>query len=210
LFATLTQNHRGWGYILNGVSAAGVKISLCNRGAYVPEGSAGEKLCLPVFTKEGVKALHRWTHECLDMVCSHAGTLPFALLTREIPGASHGTIRNQLVHVFNTEAAWVGDLRNVSLDEWKAEAFLNLDSLLAAKRKVMADTAAYLDGLSEAALNAEIAARPKAWVGPLRSPAFILHHVVTHAFHHKGQIAMMYRMLGHPIGDTDLQRSEAK
>jgi len=136
--------------------------------------------------------------------------MPFALLMQEIPGASHGSVRNQMVHVLATERAWIADLRSIAIDEPKPEAFSSLEALSVAKRKVMADTIAYLESLSESALNTEIAIRPKMWVGPLRSPAYILHHVITHGFHHKGQMAMMFRMLGHPIGDTDLQRAEEK
>ncbi len=29
-----------------------------------------------VFTKEGIKALHAWTHGCLDLVFDHAEKLP--------------------------------------------------------------------------------------------------------------------------------------
>jgi len=163
-----------------------------------------------VYTKEGIRSLHSGAHECLDIVFQHGAKMPFELLKQEIPGGSHGSVRNQMVHVLMTEAAWVGDLQNVSIDEPKPEDFFSLEALLAAKRNVMTETIVYLDSLSERALNEQITIRPKAWVGMVRSPAFILHHVITHAFHHKGQMAMMYRMLGHPIGDTDLQRSEAK
>jgi uncharacterized damage-inducible protein DinB len=38
---------------------------------------------------------------------------------------------------------------------------------------------------------------PESWV--------ILLHVITHAFHHKGQIVAMLRILGYPAPDTDLQ-----
>ena len=50
-------------------------------------------------------------------------------------------------------------------------------------------------------------APPDDWSGPLRTPAFILNHVITHAFHHKGQVVAMFRLLGRPASDTDLQRS---
>ena len=37
------------------------------------------------------------------------------------------------------------------------------------------------------------------------TPAYYLHHVMTHAFHHKGQIAAMCRLLGRPFTqDMDL------
>jgi uncharacterized damage-inducible protein DinB len=40
----------------------------------------------------------------------------------------------------------------------------------------------------------------------VRTPALVLHHVLTHAFHHKGQIVAMRRALGHPARDTDLNQ----
>jgi len=36
------------------------------------------------------------------------------------------------------------------------------------------------------------------------TPAHVIHHVLTHAFHHKGQIVSMCRMLGYPAPETDL------
>lgn len=39
------------------------------------------------------------------------------------------------------------------------------------------------------------------------TPLQILTHVITHEFHHKGQIANMCRMLGHIPPDTDLSNS---
>jgi uncharacterized damage-inducible protein DinB len=42
----------------------------------------------------------------------------------------------------------------------------------------------------------------------VRTPALILHHLLTHAFHHKGQTVAMCRILGHPAPDTDLNQFE--
>jgi uncharacterized damage-inducible protein DinB len=70
---------------------------------------------------------------------------------------------------------------------------------------VRGETRAYLEGLSEEQLNTTLATRPESWGGELRSPAFILLHVITHAFHHKGQVVAMLRILGYPAPDTDLQ-----
>jgi uncharacterized damage-inducible protein DinB len=64
-----------------------------------------------------------------------------------------------------------------------------------------------LDRLSETELNRPLKERPREWVGELKSPVFILLHVLTHTFHHKGQVVAMLRTLGYPAPDTDLQRS---
>jgi uncharacterized damage-inducible protein DinB len=78
--------------------------------------------------------------------------------------------------------------------------------LLTEKRRILDATRAYLETLGEGQLNTTLAKRPEGWFGELRSPAFILLHVITHTFHHKGQVVAMLRALGHPAPDTDLQR----
>jgi uncharacterized damage-inducible protein DinB len=61
--------------------------------------------------------------------------------------------------------------------------------------------------MPEQKLYAPLERYPERWMGPPRSPAFILLHVITHGFHHKGQLVAMLRLLGHPAPDTDIQRS---
>lgn len=161
-----------------------------------------------MFTKPAIRSLHEWTHECLDRLFDHASKLPFSLLQQPVPGMETVNIRGQLVHLLSTEASWICDLQAIPAGRWEAEAFADFGTLRAAKKRVFADTTAYLEGLSEDELNTELRFRPQAWVGRLRSPAFILCHIVTHAFHHKGQIVTMFRILGHPAPDTDLQREE--
>jgi uncharacterized damage-inducible protein DinB len=79
-------------------------------------------------------------------------------------------------------------------------------ALVAAKNRIRNATRDYLGDLTEQQLNTTLATRPVDWGGELRSPAFIVLHVITHAFHHKGQIVAMLRIVGHPAPDTDLQR----
>jgi len=81
-----------------------------------------------------------------------------------------------------------------------------MDTLQDCKERVRNDTRTYLEALTESQLNTTLSGRPEGWSGELRSPAFILLHVITHTFHHKGQTVAMLRTLGHPAPDTDLQR----
>ncbi len=159
-----------------------------------------------MFTKDGIRALHGWTHERLDLLLTHAATLPQEQLRAEIPGFGSASIRDQLSHIVACEQAWVHDLQDIPWARWSNRDYPTVKSLQEAKQHVMAETFAYLERLSDEQLNTELAHRPRAWVGPLRSPAFILHHVLTHAFHHKGPIVAMFRLLGYPAPDTDLQR----
>jgi uncharacterized damage-inducible protein DinB len=55
-----------------------------------------------------------------------------------------------------------------------------------------------VSALTEEQLNTTLTRRPVDWGGELRSPGFILVHVITHAFHRKGQVVAMLRILGYP------------
>jgi hypothetical protein len=64
-------------------------------------------------------------------------------------------------------------------------------ALEAARDRIREATRTYVGALTEEQLNTTLAQRPVDWGGELRSPGFILLHVITHAFHHKGQVVAM-------------------
>jgi uncharacterized damage-inducible protein DinB len=161
-----------------------------------------------MFTPDGIKALHAWTHERLDLLLDHAAKLPPGLFERELHGFGHASVRSQLVHIFSGELNWVRALQKAPEVTLNPADYPDITAVRSLKQQVEAQTVAYLDGLSDAEYETVVAERPAYWTTPPRSPAFILHHVVTHAFHHKGQVVAMFRLLGQPIGDTDLQREE--
>jgi uncharacterized damage-inducible protein DinB len=154
-----------------------------------------------------MKQFHRWTHDCLDAAIVHAGSLPPEALLRELPAFGHSSIRDQLEHVFACEDTWVRALQGLPPRDWLAIPYPSAAALREARQAVASETIGYLDRLTEADLNRDVENVPAGWTGPRRSPAYILHHVLTHAFHHKGQLVSMFRMLAHPAPDTDLQRS---
>lgn len=158
------------------------------------------------FTKAGLAAFHAWTHDCLDQVFQHAAALPPELLSKELSGFGQATIRGQLAHLLACETGWVRGLQGLPALASPFEDCRTAVSLIEAKRQVAAGTRMYLESLTDAQLNSPLAAVPEAWVGPPRSPAYILHHVLTHAFHHKCQVVAMFRILGDPAPDTDMQR----
>jgi uncharacterized damage-inducible protein DinB len=159
-----------------------------------------------MFAKTGILELHSAMHERLDLLLRHVATVPEDLRHKPIPGFGHPSIWKQLVHVVSCEEGWVHDLQNKSFAGWDVEDCPAIAALVAAKDRVREETRRYLTGVTEAELNTTLAERPVDWGGELRSPAFILLHVITHAFHHKGQIVAMLRILGYPAPDTDLQQ----
>jgi uncharacterized damage-inducible protein DinB len=160
-----------------------------------------------MFTIVGIRKLHEWSHQSLDLLFAHVASVPSERLTKELVGFGIPTVWKQLVHILEVEEAWVGVLQDKSRPHFTDEDCHTQKTLVATKQRVQNATLAYLHHLSETQLNTALAKRPSNWVGELRSPAFILLHIVTHTFHHKGQVAAMLRILGYPTPDTDLQRA---
>ncbi len=159
-----------------------------------------------MFTKSGIADLHAAMHERLDLLLVHVAAVPDELHHKPIPGFGHSSIWKQLVHILTCEEVWVHNLQDKAFVEWDTKDCRTMTAMLAAKARISKATRAYLNDLSEDRLNSTLAKRPSDWGGELRSPAFILLHVITHGFHHKGQIVAMLRIVGHPVPDTDLQQ----
>jgi uncharacterized damage-inducible protein DinB len=158
-----------------------------------------------MFSKAGIVELHAATHERLDLLLRHIATVPEEVLHKPVSSFGHPSIGKQLVHILTCEEGWVHDLQNKAFRGWHEDDCPTMAALLTAKHRTREGTRTYLDGLSEEQLNTTLRQRPVDWGGELRSPAFILLHVITHAFHHKGQVVAMLRILGYPAPDTDLQ-----
>lgn len=158
------------------------------------------------FTKSGLRELHAGMHDCLDAVLNHAAQLPVELLAQEVAGFGRPTLRDQLAHVLTTELAWVRCLRLLPIERVDPATLATIEDVRRQQKRVAAATVEYLDGIDEVQLSNLLETYTEEWVGPPRSPAFTILHVITHAFHHKGQIVAMLRLLGYPAPDTDMQR----
>ncbi|HVO64016.1 MAG TPA: DinB family protein [Terriglobales bacterium] len=159
-----------------------------------------------MFTKAGIIELHAAMHARLNLLAGHVALIPEELRRKPISGFGHPSIWKQLIHILHCEEGWVHDLRDETFHGWHEENFPTMTDLLAAKNRIREETPTYVGDLTEEQLNTTLTERPADWGGELRSPAFILLHVITHAFHHKGQIVAMLRILGYPAPDTDLQQ----
>ena len=159
-----------------------------------------------MFTKTGIIELHSAMHERLDLLLRHVATVPIELHHKPIAGFGQQSIWKQLVHILTCEEGWVHDLQYKAFAGWNEEDCPTMAALLTGRDRVREATRSYLGALTEAQLNTTLTERPVDWGGELRSPAFIVLHVITHAFHHKGQIVAMLRIVGYPAPDTDLQQ----
>ena len=120
-------------------------------------------------------------------------------------GGSYGSIRNTLVHTLSAEWGWLercgGPPRGPKL---QPDAFPTLAKVREAWQGVEAQMRAFLQGLSDADL-----ARPIEFAFPESGTrvlplAALLQHGAVHGIHHRGQVALLLRLLGHPPGNVDL------
>ena len=124
--------------------------------------------------------------------------------TRPVAGG-HGSIRNTMVHVLSAEAGWLdrcgGPKRGPRLNP---DDFPTVESVIQAWNKVEAQVREFLARLKDEDLarNAEYETdRPGKVSMPLGE---LMQHAANHAVHHRGQIALLLRLLGHAPGNFDI------
>lgn len=161
-----------------------------------------------MFTTDGIRKLHGWTHSCLSLLLDHLTTIPAGDYSKEVPGFGFPTLRQQVVHVFNCEGFWIHVLQGQPFQDRNPADCLAVTDARLLQQDVSRQTLAYLSDLTDQQLNTNTELHFPDGDVAFRTPALVLHHVFTHAFHHKGQIVAMCRLLGHPAPDTDLNHFE--
>ncbi|MGI4869858.1 MAG: DinB family protein [Janthinobacterium lividum] len=137
----------------------------------------------------------------------YCATLAPAAFTTALPGFGGSSIGSLLVHVANTYRHWLGIVGQQQAIEYydPAEA-TNLAAVRQLFAEVDALATAYYTAAAPNWLDTQLLAVP-GQPGPLAlSPLTLFTHVLTHEFHHKGQVLSMSRQLGYPPVDTDVIR----
>jgi uncharacterized damage-inducible protein DinB len=161
-----------------------------------------------MFTREGIRKFHAWTHASLAVLFDHLATLPSSDYAKEVPGFGYPSIHAQVIHLLGCEARWVRRLQVQPIGDWDSARWPSLAEARVLQREITMQTLTYLMGLTDHELNSNTTLHFSDGGSAVRTPALVLHHVLTHAFHHKGQIVAMCRILDHPAPDTDLNQFE--
>ena len=159
-----------------------------------------------LFTLAGIRKFHDWTHASLTLLLDHLSTIPDGDYTKEVSGFGFPTLRAQVIHILNCEGFWIHTLQASRFEDQDPAAWPTVPDARALQREVSLEPINYLSALSEQQLNALLELRFSDGDTAVQTPALVLHHVLTHAFHHKGQIVAMCRILGYPAPDTDLNQ----
>lgn len=154
----------------------------------------------PVFTRQ-----YELLQGARGVLLDYCETLAPEDFTRERKDFGRGSIRNLLVHTVNTYRYWL-------------ELFVRNEPVTFAEPGAVRDAAearrlfAHADAAVGGFLRHFREAYDTPVTGRLRgqtvtaTPAALFTHVITHEFHHKGQILSMSRHLGYLPPDTDVLR----
>lgn len=161
-----------------------------------------------LFTRDGILKFHQWTHASIGLLLNHLSTVPADSFAKVVPAFGFPSLRDQVIHILNCECFWIHTLQGLPYIDRNPAEFLTVVDARDFQEKTSAETEAYLAGLTDQMLNSSIELHFPDGDSAVRTPALVLHHVLTHAFHHKGQMVSMCRALGHPAPDTDLNQFE--
>ena len=123
--------------------------------------------------------------------------------TRTVAG-SYGSIRNTLVHTLSAEWGWLdrcgGAARGPAL---KTEDFPTFESIAAKWTLVEGHVRGFLAGLTDDDVTRIVEFTP---LFNMRSGELgaLMQHAANHAVHHRGQVALLLRALGHAPGNFDI------
>ena len=142
-----------------------------------------------------------WANEQLLAVVSELTPEQF---TRTVAG-SYGSVRNTLVHMLSAEWGWLdrcgGHERGAAL---KADEFPNPASLRQSWARVEAWVRAFLVTLKDEDLDRLMAFKNSRGETLSMGLGELLQHAANHGVHHRGQVALLLRELGHVPGNFDL------
>jgi len=124
--------------------------------------------------------------------------------TLNVAGA-YGSIRNTLVHVLSAERGWLdrcgGPRRGPAL---KADDFPTLESVVTTWNVVEHQMRAFLRNLTDDDLGRTVEFSLPQTGTQTALLGGMLEHAANHGVHHRGQIALLLRVLGCTPGNVDL------
>lgn len=142
-----------------------------------------------------------WANKRLFAVINQLAPEQF---TQNVAG-SYGSIRNTLVHVMSAEWGWLdrcgGHPRGPKLNP---DDFPTVESVTSTWNKVEGWVREFLATLKDEDLNRMVEFSFNPPHQHSLSVGNLLQHSIIHAVHHRGQVAMLLRMLGYTPGNIDI------
>ena len=124
--------------------------------------------------------------------------------TQPVAG-SYGSIRNTLVHAMSAEWGWLdrcgGEVRGPAL---KPDDYPTAESLIEAWNRVEAYVREFLSKLKDEDLARDVEFTIPDLEKQSKCLGDLMQHAAVHGIHHRGQVALLLRMLGYAPGNFDI------
>lgn len=152
-----------------------------------------------MFTAAALLDLHQRSHRAFDQLLDHCATIPNDALARPLDGFGVPTVLEQFRHVYGAERYWLGVVRGEMLVDEDPADRADVAALRRYRDGIVETTRAWLASANDDDVSTRRAMTT--WGDRVVElvPAHVVLRTQTHLFQHKGQIAAMCRLLGHPV-----------
>jgi uncharacterized damage-inducible protein DinB len=142
-----------------------------------------------------------------EAVFAYLETLRQEDLLMRLPSFNNESIGSQMIHNANTYISWlINYARQQQRPFFTQEDHKNLESIRSTFEQVNLSVNDFLHHFTDG-LDKPITLLKKEGFNLTTTPLQLFTHVITHEFHHKGQIVNMSRQLGYTPVDTDVIRT---
>jgi uncharacterized damage-inducible protein DinB len=155
-------------------------------------------------TVEGLERLYDYGYWANRRLFAAVSQLSVEEFTQNMAG-SYGSIRNTLVHILSAEWGRLdrcgGPARGAAL---KADDFPAPASLITVWKQVEAGLRTFLAELRDDDLVRVVEHKNPGGEGRSMALGELMQHGANHGVHHRGQVALLLRVLGHGPGNFDM------
>jgi uncharacterized damage-inducible protein DinB len=154
--------------------------------------------------KEVLRVQYEFVTQSRTVLMDFCAKLTTTDLVCENSSFGKGSIRNLLTHIGNTYLFWIGEIGMGRKMEYSNEGSIpDIVGLVAHFKKVDVLMNEFFEIEFDATKEVDYQINGQSGRATLLK---IATHVMTHEFHHKGQILSLSRHLGHIPVDTDIMR----
>jgi uncharacterized damage-inducible protein DinB len=157
--------------------------------------------------KNALQQQYAMTQFSRGIVLNFIETSVGADLNTPLPAYDNKSVRNLLEHIANCYFDWLSFFTlQPPPRALKEEGFATISLIRGLYDDVDRLVGAFLEKFGDR-LDEPFRERPEYWGSDTATPLELFTQTFTHEFHHKGQILLMCRLLGHTPPDTDVYQS---